>query len=99
MDCYVYYKVQAAHAAGLQEAVLAMQSALSAVHGVAAQLKRRPEAPAGVQTWMEVYPAVGSGTREAFLAALDAAAAQAGLARWISGPRHVEIFEDMPPCA
>jgi len=96
MDLYVYYKVQAAQAAGLQGAVIAMQSALSAAHGVQAQLKRRPEAPEGVQTWMEVYPAVAG---HAFLAALDAAAVQAGLARWIAGPRHVEIFEDLPPCA
>ena len=96
MDLYVYYKVQAAQAAGLQGAVIAMQSSLSAAHGVAAQLKRRAEAPEGVQTWMEVYPAVAS---QAFLAALDAAVAEAGLARWIAGPRHVEIFEDLPPCA
>lgn len=95
MDLYVYYKVQAAQAAGLQGAVIAMQSALSAAHGVAAQLKRRPEAPDDVQTWMEVYPGVG----QAFPAALDAAVAQAGLAGRIAGPRHVEIFEDLPPCA
>ena len=95
MDLYVYYKVQAAQAAGLQGAVIAMQSSLSAAHGVAAQLKRRAEAPEGVQTWMEVYP----GAADAFLPALDAAVAQAGLARWIAGPRHVEVFEDMPPCA
>lgn len=96
MDLYVYYKVQAAQAAGLQVAVIAMQSALSAAHGVAPQLKRRPQAVDGVQTWMEVYPCVaGAG----FLDLLDAAAAQAGLARWIEGPRHVEIFEDLPPCA
>jgi len=96
MDFYVYYKVRAAHAAGLQEAVIAMQSALSAAHAVAPQLKRRPQAPEGVQTWMEVYPAAGDA---GFLAALDAAAQQAGLARWIDGPRHAEIFEDLPPCA
>lgn len=98
MDFYVYYKVQAAHAAGLREAVMAMQSSLSAAHGAAAQLKRRPQAPDGVQTWMEVYSLPGSAS-EAFLAALDAAVAQAGLARWTSGPRHVEIFEDVPSCA
>jgi len=96
MDLYVYYKVQAAQAAGLQGAVIAMQSALSAAHGVAAQLKRRPQAAEGMQTWMEVYPAVAG---HSFLAALDAAVAQAGLAQWIAGPRHVEIFEDLPPCA
>ncbi|HEY0589783.1 MAG TPA: DUF4936 family protein [Pseudoduganella sp.] len=96
MDLYVYYKVQAAQAAGLQGAVVAMQAKLSVAHGVAAQLKRRPEAPEGVQTWMEVYSSVAS---QSFLAALDAAVADAGLARWIAGPRHVEVFEDLPPCA
>lgn len=96
MDLYVYYKVQAAHAAGLQAAVIAMQSALSAAHGVAPQLKRRPQAAEGVQTWMEVYPGVRG---EPFLASLDAAASRAGLAQWIDGARHVEIFEDLPPCA
>ncbi len=96
MDLYVYYKVQAAHAATLQEAVIAMQSSLAAAHGVAPQLKRRPQAANGVQTWMEVYPAVAG---EAFLDLLGTAAAKAGLAQWIAGPRHVEIFEDLPPCA
>jgi hypothetical protein len=96
MDLYVYYKVQAAHAAGLQEAVIAMQSALAAAHGVAPQLKRRPNPAEDLQTWMEVYPATDGA---AFLAALEAAAAKAGLAQWIEGARHVEIFEDLPPCA
>ncbi len=95
MDFYVYYKVQAGHAASLREAVIAMQAALSAAHGVAVQLKRRPEAPEGVQTWMEVYTGAGPD----FPAALEAAAAEADLARWIAGPRHVEKFEDLPPCA
>ncbi|XLZ71363.1 DUF4936 family protein [Massilia sp. SR12] len=96
MDFYVYYKVQDAVAADLQAAVIAMQAALASAHGVAPQLKRRPPAAAGVQTWMEVYPGVDPA---AFAQALDAAAAQAGLARWLDGPRHVELFEDLPPCA
>ncbi|WP_374580783.1 DUF4936 family protein [Pseudoduganella sp.] len=96
MDLYVYYKVQDAVAADLQAAVIAMQAGLAAAHGVAPQLKRRPPAADGPQTWMEVYPSVDSA---AFSAALEAAVAQAGLARWIDGPRHVEIFEDLPPCA
>jgi len=94
MDLYVYYKVQAADAAGLRQAVAAMQAQLAAAHGVAPQLKRRPLAQDGVQTWMEVYPAVAGG---AFLAALEAAAA--ALAPRIAGPRHIEVFEDLPPCA
>jgi hypothetical protein len=72
-----------------------MQAALAPGLGVAPQLKRRPQAQDGVQTWMEVYP----GATAAFPAQLDAAAAHAGLARWTAGPRHVEIFEDLPPCA
>lgn len=96
MDLYVYYKVQAANAAALREAVMAMQSALAAAHGIAPQLKRRPQARDGMQTWMEVYPALAG---DAFLAVLEAAVARAGLAQWTAGERHVEIFEDFPPCA
>lgn len=96
MDFYVYYKVQDAVAADLQAAVFAMQAALAGAHGVAPQLKRRPTTADGVQTWMEVYPGVA---QPGFAQALDAAVAQAGLPNWISGPRHVEIFEDLPPCA
>jgi hypothetical protein len=100
MDLYVYYKVQAADCAALQGAVIAMQGRLAAAHGLAPQLKRRPLAVDGVQTWMEVYPDVGAGAaQEAFLLALDAAVTDAGLARWVAGPRHAEIFEDLPPCA
>jgi hypothetical protein len=95
MDLYVYYKVQEADAAVLQGEVVAMQAALATAHGVAPQLKRRPQAAEDMRTWMEVYPAVDG----PFPAALDAAVAQAGLARWIAGARHVEVFEDMPPCA
>jgi hypothetical protein len=95
MDLYVYYKVQEADAAVLQGAVVAMQAALAATHGVAPLLKRRPQATDGMRTWMEVYPSVNA----PFPAALDAAVTQAGLARWIAGARHVEVFEDMPPCA
>ncbi|WP_342116906.1 DUF4936 family protein [Pseudoduganella sp. OTU4001] len=103
MDLYVYYKVQDADTAGLQAAVIAMQAGLAAAHGVAGQLKRRPAAADGVWTWMEVYPGVARSAADrpdaAFASVLDAAVAEAGLARWISGPRHTEIFEDFPPCA
>lgn len=98
MDLYVYYKVRDADCAALQGTVIAMQARLAAAHGLAPQLKRRPLAVDGVQTWMEVYPGVGA-AQEAFLSALGAAVADAGLARWIAGPRHIEVFEDLPPCA
>jgi hypothetical protein len=95
MDLYIYYQVPAANAAALQPAVRAMQARLAAGHGVAGQLKFRPQTKDGLQTWMEVYPA----TPPAFREALDAAVAQAGLPDAIAGPRHVEIFTDDVPCA
>lgn len=94
MDLYVYYKVRESQAASLQGAVRAMQYGLAASHGVAGMLKRRPETRDGLQTWMEVYPAVPAG----FVAVLDDAVAQAGLAALAEGPRHTEVFTDLEPC-
>ncbi|MRW84727.1 DUF4936 family protein [Pseudoduganella sp. FT26W] len=95
MDLYIYYKVKDADAASLQAAVVPMQATLAQRHGVAGQLKRRPEGKDGVQTWMEVYPSAPEG----FAAALDAAVAAAGLSAWTSSPRHTEVFGDVVSCA
>jgi hypothetical protein len=95
LDLYVYYKVRDAHAARLEALVRAMQDSLARQHGIAGQLKRRPEAKDGLQTWMEIYPA----TALPFGAALDDAAREAGLAALTEGPRRTEIFTDLPPCA
>ncbi|NVM79452.1 hypothetical protein FHW83_005293 [Duganella sp. SG902] len=95
MDLYIYYKVKDADAASLQAAVAAMQATLARRHGVAGQLKRRPEARDGVQTWMEVYQA----TPEGFAAELEHAIHEAGVLSWIAGLRHTEIFMDVVPCA
>ena len=97
IDLYVYYKVRALDAAALAPRVRAMQAALAAEHGVSVQLKRRPQAGDGLQTWMEVYPAVP----EAFAAALEQAAASAGLDALTQGPRRAEVFIDLEqtPCA
>jgi hypothetical protein len=95
VDLYVYYKVRIEDAAGLAPRVRALQAAVAARLGVTGQLKRRPEARDGLQTWMEVYPA----TDAAFPAALAAMAAAAGLDA-AAGPRHAEAFVDLePPCA
>jgi len=90
IDLYVYYKVREEDAAGLAPRVRALQAALAGAHGVAPQLKRRPGASDRVQTWMEVYPAVDA----AFEAALAAAATAAGLDA--AGPRHTEVFMELP---
>jgi hypothetical protein len=94
-DLYIYYRVPDEHAAQLAPRVLAMQAGLAAAHGVAGQLKRRPDASDGQQTWMEIYPATGAG----FDAALAAAVQQAALSELIAGDRHTEIFTDLSTCA
>lgn len=95
IDLYVYYKVREEDAAALQPLVRAMQAQVTARHGVAAQLKRRPAARDGLQTWMEVYPAVAG---DGFEAALAQAAQEAGLAA-LAGARHAEVFMDLVTCA
>ena len=97
IDLYVYYKVKASgdHAARLEPLVRAMQARLAAELGVNGQLKRRPDTRDGLQTWMEVYTGVG----EQFAPQLDAAAAAAGLAALIDGPRRAEVFVEFTACA
>nr|WP_315219494.1 DUF4936 family protein [uncultured Duganella sp.] len=94
MDLYIYYQVKEADTASLQAAVVSMQAELSRLHGVACQLKRRPEASDGLQTWMEVYTATPAG----FAATLSGAVERAGLSAWTSGARHTEVFTDLVPC-
>jgi len=91
IDLYVYYKVRAHDAAALAPRVRAMQAALAAEHRVSVQLKCRPQAADGLQTWMEVYP----GAPEAFAVSLEQAAAAAGFDALIQGPRRAEIFVDL----
>ncbi|GGY00808.1 DUF4936 family protein [Massilia dura] len=99
MDLYVYYRVRTGDAASLLPRVRALQGRLAATHGVAPQLKRRPASvdcdPDGVQTWMEVYPAATAGFAEALAQAVGAS----GLGALIAGPRHTEVFMDIPSCA
>lgn len=95
IDLYVYYKVREQDAAALEPRVRALQSSLCARFGITAQLKRRPDTRDGLQTWMEVYPAV----TDAFQGALDDAAREAGLDASLAGPRRAEVFMDLTPCA
>ncbi len=94
-DLYIYYQVREADAAALALRVRAMQERLHAERHVAGQLKRRPEARDGLQTWMEIYPAASAG----FDAALSVAVQDAALSELIAGARHIEIFTDLDTCA
>ena len=95
IDLYVYYKVREPDAAALAPRVRALQAQVARQHGVQPQLKRRPEAHDGLQTWMEVYPGVAAD----FPARLATAANGEDLAGLIAGPRRTEIFTDLSPCA
>lgn len=95
MDLYVYYRVRDVDADHLLPRVRALGGQLAAAHGVAQQLKRRPESADGMQTWMEVYPATPAGFAEALVQAVAAA----DLGALIAGPRHTEVFMDLPSCA
>jgi len=95
IDLYVYYKVRTRDAAALAPRVRALQAQLAEQHSVRPQLKRRPEARDGLQTWMEVYPGVDAD----FPARLDTVANGADIAGLIAGPRRAEIFMDLTPCA
>jgi hypothetical protein len=93
-DLYIYYQVREADTASLHGAVTAMQAGLASACGAPPQQKRRPQAKDGLQTWMEVYPAVPDG----FEAALAAAVQQSGLLPLTAGPRHTEVFTDFNSC-
>lgn len=89
-DLYIYYRVRDDHAAQLALCVRAMQQQLAT-----GNVKRRPAAVDGQQTWMEIYTDTGPG----FETVLEAAVAAAGLQQWTDGPRHTEIFMDLELCA
>ena len=94
IDLYVYYKVRSEDAGQLAPRVRAMQLALAGCSS-GALLQRRPQASDGLQTWMEVYPGVTDG----FEAVLAQVVVDAGIDGYLAGPRRLEIFTDLPPCA
>jgi hypothetical protein len=94
-DLYVYYKVRDEHASQLELRLRMMQAELGLSTGIYGELKRRPEAKNGVQTWMECYLATDTG----FDAALASAAQHAEISHLIDGERHTEVFTDVSPCA
>ena len=85
---YVYYKVDIAQHAALAPRVRAFQAALCARWpGLQCELLQRPEASAGVETWMETYR-----DPDRFGAALVSEIAQAAAAAELPMPRHGETF-------
>lgn len=100
-EAYVYYRVLpgAEHAAAvLIRGVLAEQ--MRRHPGLQARLLQRvSEGAAGAvqkgPTWMEIYTHV-QGLSAGMLESIEAAMQQAGVVRYLEGPRQTEIFG---PCA
>lgn len=93
-ELYIYYRVTEGDALPASQAVRQMQAALQATNsGLQARLLRRPEAPQGLATFMEVYAAPG-GLSARVQADIEQAAT--ALAPWLRGERHTEVFL---PCA
>jgi hypothetical protein len=93
-ELFIYYRVDARHAAQAMGMVSDWQHRLRAARPqLVGRLLKRPEADAeSDQTWMETY-AIAAGAPdfdEALLAELSAG--PASLAPLIDGDRHIEVF-------
>ena len=93
-ELFVYYRVEARHAARAMGIVCDWQRELRATHAqlLARLLKRPPAAPMGAETWMETYASADGAHdfEEALLAELSSG--PPALAPLIDGARHVEVF-------
>lgn len=98
-ELFIYYRVEAAHAAEAQARIRQWQRELRSAHTVLcdARLLMRPDARDGCQTWMETC-ALSLPAGDAVAARLHALLAQgpADLPGRIDGQRHLEVFV---PCA
>lgn len=95
MDIYVYYTIRTDDAALARQRVDTLQQRLNAGYDIRAGLRRRPEEKDGLQTWMEIYPAVPAGFEDV----IERAAAEEGVTALAQGRRHVEQFVEVAPCA
>ncbi|GGD01853.1 DUF4936 family protein [Undibacterium terreum] len=94
MDCYIYYRSAVSHQQQVAEQAGKLQLLLQKAAD-AAELKRRPEAEKEMHTWMEIYKNIPLD----FAAQMEAALPLTMLPSLIDGPRHIEYFMDVPPCA
>jgi hypothetical protein len=94
MDCYIYYRADAAAATRIKQLAGVLQAAL-AMQDIIGELKRRPDAKDGQHTWMEVYRDIP----EDFQQHMQAALQNSKLNELIQGARHEEYFMDASACA
>ncbi len=94
-ELFIYYRIHLDHVDAARVAVLAMQAALTEAHvQVRARMLIRPELQDHLQTWMETYSTDRMqdplGITIELQAEIESRAA--GLAAFIHGTRHVEVF-------
>ncbi len=91
---YVYYRVPEDKADAARNAAVRLAEIIALQGLERPRLMRRPETNAqGQQTWMEVYERWDTD----WTAMVDRAVADSGLGALIEGPRHPELFVDLPP--
>lgn len=91
---YVYYRIPRMNVMTARAAALRMVGLVEAQGLDGPQVMRRPEADAeGRQTWMEIYTSWDEGSAHI----IERALADSGLGALIEGPRHPELFIDLPP--
>lgn len=94
-ELFIYYRIHLDHADAARVAVLAMQAALTEAHvQVRARMLIRPELQDHLQTWMETYSTDRMQDPHGISIELQAEieSRAAGLAAFIHGTRHVEVF-------
>ena len=93
-DCYIYYRIDAAHEAEARRALEAMLAALQSASGVIGKVYRKTQEPL---LWMEVYSDVADA--DALVDTLTGLAAAHGLTACIAENqrRHVEQFSPFSP--
>lgn len=90
---YIYYRIPEVKSDAAREAAARLAELVAARGVERPRLMRRPEANAqGQQTWMEIYERWDPG----WSATLDRAVTDSGLGALIEGPRHPELFIDLP---
>ncbi len=88
---YVYYRVEARHAADAETPIRAMMARLACRVGASAQLQKKRDEPL---LWMEAYDGIADA--DAFLHALASVADEYDVGVFIDGKRHVECFQRDP---
>lgn len=96
VELFVYWKLSREQVGAAHAALAAAQRGLMQQHPqLTAEAFRRADDAGGVATLMETYAAPG-GIDMALRHEIDAAVTPA-VAAWLTGPRHVEVFERLQP--